>query len=294
MPVTVRAWCLTFNHAIIAIALKASPRQPAELDVEGFGRLLIFDPTDPHTRIGRVPAHEQGSYALVDASSGGKLIRVPVGRPEDNKLQRRASIVVKLDMSVEGTLEEKSSGRVAAGERSLRQRMSSKDYDEMIQRWAAQSITGIQTKDMKLQTPEKEDRVELQLGFTAPNYVQPVGSKLFSIRPTPILSRVAPSINKEKRESIVHLDELSIEEDAEVEFPDALVVDELPDAGTLETQFGTFSSHYEVKGNKVLVKRRLSLLHRDVPVEEYRKLRAFLALVNGQDTAVIMLKRREG
>ena len=70
-----------FNHAILAISVPADTDLPAAKDYDGFGRLLFFDPTDPHTPFGQMPEDEQDAWALLVAPENGGLVRTPSTSP---------------------------------------------------------------------------------------------------------------------------------------------------------------------------------------------------------------------
>ena len=66
-----------FNHCIIAVKIGDETQAPTVVRHPGFGRLLIFDPTDDNTPVGDLPDHEQGSLALIIAGDAGALLRMP-------------------------------------------------------------------------------------------------------------------------------------------------------------------------------------------------------------------------
>jgi tetratricopeptide (TPR) repeat protein len=59
-----------FNHAIVVV-----PGKPA----------IWIDPTDPYSRIGELPAADQGRLALIAAPSTSGLVRTPASVPSDNQ-----------------------------------------------------------------------------------------------------------------------------------------------------------------------------------------------------------------
>jgi transglutaminase-like putative cysteine protease len=61
-----------FNHCIIAVRAPESDASTTRIDHETLGRLLVFDPTDPLTRVGELPESEQGSL-----DSGLCLVLMP-------------------------------------------------------------------------------------------------------------------------------------------------------------------------------------------------------------------------
>src|SRR5882724_1390388 len=83
---------MQFNHAIIAVKVSPETKLPTVVDVARLGRLLIFDPTDPITPVGGLPREEQGSYALVIASSDGDLVKMPELPLASNRIERSVEV----------------------------------------------------------------------------------------------------------------------------------------------------------------------------------------------------------
>lgn len=281
-----------FDHAILAIALRQPLGKPAETTVEGFGRLLIFDPTAASVPVGEVPAREQGSWALLDAESGGKLFQVPVSGPEQNLVKRRIEVRLKPDGGASGSLEERFAGRLAASQRMVRSSEAASEFQDRVRAWASRSMAGVVTQGIEANEDPDAGAFGLKLVFETAQYAKAVGTKLWSVRPTALVRDVLPALAKTARQSPVQLMPLAVDEDTELQVPEGLEVDELPDAGTVTTPYGSLMCAYQVEGGKVVVKRRLRIAYRDVPAEEYGKLKAFLDLVRAQDHSVVMLKRR--
>jgi len=103
-----------FNHAIIAVSLKDEVQAAAVASSPGLGRLLFFDPTDPHTPMGLLPQEEEDSQALLVAPDRGTLLRMPSSPPEANHLQRRLDLSLAEDGALTGEVEEEASGHTAA------------------------------------------------------------------------------------------------------------------------------------------------------------------------------------
>ncbi len=123
-----------FNHVIVAIEAPDGIETPAVGDWEGFGRLLLFDPTDPYTPLGQLPAYEQDSWALLTAPASGLLIRVPSAAPEQNRVEREASVVLSTEGNIEVSLKESSIGQSATENRALRARGSEAEYRSVIEK----------------------------------------------------------------------------------------------------------------------------------------------------------------
>jgi len=74
-----------------------------------------------------------------------------------------------------------------------------------------------------------------------------------------------------------------------VELPAGFAVDEVPEPVKLDAAFGQFEGSAEVKDGKLFVKRKLELKHLEVPPSGYARLREFINVVNGYQSAVAVL-----
>jgi hypothetical protein len=103
----------SFDHAIVAIRWPdktAASNLYAWLGAPGPGHLLLFDPTDPATPWGWLPAAEQGGEALLASHAGGRSVQLPVLASALNRRLRSARFVMRGDGSLLGSVEEVRTG----------------------------------------------------------------------------------------------------------------------------------------------------------------------------------------
>src|SRR5690242_3216141 len=99
-----------FNHCIIAVKVSDQTQANTVIDVPKLGRFLIFDPTDGETPIGDLPYYLQGSLALIDSKAATELVKMPVTPPEMNQLERVATLQLRADGAIAGTIRENANG----------------------------------------------------------------------------------------------------------------------------------------------------------------------------------------
>jgi hypothetical protein len=74
--------------------------------------------------------------------------------------------------------------------------------------------------------------------------------------------------------------------------PNGFVVDEMPDAITLETPFGKYTTRYETKDNKLIFSRSLVTNRITVPVEKYNSVKDFYSkIMAAEQSPVVLLKK---
>lgn len=102
VPEEVPAW--GFNHVIVAVQIpEGTPPgrfAPAILNAGDLGRLLIVDTTNERAAVGSIPAGLAGHRALIVAGPRGRLVTLPEGSPEANRIERRIRTQVKPDRSL--------------------------------------------------------------------------------------------------------------------------------------------------------------------------------------------------
>jgi hypothetical protein len=280
-----------FNHAILAVNVNASVRAPAVIEAEGIGRLLVFDPTDPDVRLGHLPGHEQGSWALIGGENG-KLVRMPIMPAASNPMTRTLVMKVSEDGSVTGHLREATFGGLSAGEREIRRELTEDAYRKRLEQWVSASAPGSALSNIAAKDSE-DGEFTLDLDFANPRFAKRMNQRLLTVRPTAILQRLGPDVSKPERQRPVLLEAQQLIEDITVELPAGFAVDEAPEAVKLETPFGSFEASSSTdEAGKLVVKRRLSLQHLEVAATDYPKLRDFLTAINGHQAAVAVLLKK--
>ena len=102
-----------FNHCIVAIRVPRDTRLPSVLEHPKLGTLMAFDPTDPLTAFGDLPASEQGALALIDDPAIDGLVRLPAAPPESQTFERVIDATLSETGALEAHLMERSAGQAA-------------------------------------------------------------------------------------------------------------------------------------------------------------------------------------
>jgi hypothetical protein len=88
------------------------------------------------------------------------------------------------------------------------------------------------------------------------------------------------------------IDSESFTETATFKLPVGFVVDEMPDAVNLSTNFGKYSTKYEVRDGKLLFTRILVMTRMSVPVDKYNEVRDFYSKMMDAEQAPVVLLRK--
>jgi len=283
-----------FNHCILAVRVGKGIQRSAVIETEGLGRLLLFDPTDPYTPLGEMPAGEQGSHALVLAGERGVLIRTPEVGPEVVLDGFQTSRTIKLEIEASGKANgrfvEKSIGRNAVEKRAKLKRLEKTAFVDDIQKRMTQALPF--TELSNLQTSDLEERFEVAFDFSSPTVTTPIDNRLLVFKPALFEMDVPLPKLTETRLTPLMISATSYLETVEVTIPEGFEVDELPAPFTVSHALGSFRLECQVKGSRVLFERSLRLGSGVVPPEEYPALLEFMGRVGGAENAMVTLVRK--
>jgi transglutaminase-like putative cysteine protease len=281
-----------FNHCIIAIRVSDETQSPIVVNHPRLGRLLIFDPTDESTPVGDLPAHEQGSLALVVAGEDGALLRMPITPPEANMIERRVEVSLAADGSIKGNVREQLAGQAAVSARREFRGQPRPEYARMIERWITRGASTAVVSRVEPADSMRDGRFSLQVDFDAARYGQLMQSRLLVFRPAIVSRRDSLFLTERARKHAVVLDSHAYAETTQVNLPPDFDVDELPDPLKLETPFGKYAASYEVKGNQLLFTRRLVVPSVTVPAEQYAAVRNFFERIRAAEQAPVVLAKK--
>ncbi len=281
-----------FNHCIIAVKVSDATEAATVIKHPALGRLLIFDPTDDNTPVGDLPDHEQNSFALIAASEGGSLARMPLTPPEMNRLERQIEAALTVDGSLTAKVVERAKGQPAVDERRMFRGASRPEYVKMIEHWITRGATGASISKVEPTDNSAEGKFALNVEFTAPRYAQSMQGRLLVFKPAIVSRREALHLANESRKHPVMLEAQDYTEVVRVKLPDGFEVDEMPDAVKLDAPFGSYKVSYEVKDGFLNFTRSLRLQGAMIPATEYEKVRRFYATMRAAEQAPVVLAKK--
>ena len=170
--------------------------------------------------------------------------------------------------------------------------MSAGDYRKVIEGWLTRGATGAQLTNLVSTDRPENGGFDLDLGFTAPRYGQLMQGHLLVFKPAIVSRRNELLLTDPKRHSPVEIGSEAVSETAVFTLPTGFVVDETPDAANIVTPFGTYTSSYEVKADKLYFKRKLVTNRALVPVDKYDAVRAFFVKIRDAEQTPVVLVRK--
>jgi hypothetical protein len=281
-----------FNHCILAILVGKDIKLPATVEHPSLGRLLIFDATDPYTPLGNLPDHEQHSFALIAAGDKGALLRMPDSAADDNRVERKTEFELTASGEISGKLEESFYGAPAVHARSNFRYHDRGAYDKTIERWMNARVQGVAVSAVTPTDDFTGNQFHLDLKFQAPHYAQLSQNRLLIFKPVTAPHSEFAFAAREKREYPIELASDRFVETVTVKLPEGFDVDELPDPGKLDGDFGHYESTCAVAGRTLTCKRTMQIKAQLVAPAQYPALRDFLGHVAGADAVPVVLVRK--
>lgn len=281
-----------FNHCIIAVKVSDSTVGPTVISHPTLGRLLIFDATDPYTPVGDLPDYLQGSMALLIAGEKGGLVQMPISPPDTDVLDRRIDAEISVTGEVAGKILERASGQISTTFRRELREYSSADYRKAVESWLTRGSSGATLIDVRSKDRASEAGFDLDVTFAAPRYGQLMQDRLLVFKPVVVGRRNDISLTESRRTNPIEIDSFSMRETAVFGLPPGFVVDETPDPVKLETAFGSYSTSYEVKGDKLYFTRNLITRRKLLPADQYGMVKEFYTKIRDAEQSPVVLMRK--
>ena len=281
-----------FNHCIIAVKISDETKSPTVINHAKLGRLLIFDATDQFTPVGDLPDYLQGSFALIIAGENGGLSKMPVTPPEFNAWERNVEVNLTGDGNINGIIRERASGQPSTYARALFRSLSSSDFNKTIEGWLTRGATAASLIKLTPKDNQADAGFDLAVEFSAPGYGQLMQNRLLIFKPSIVNRTNSVDLTEKSRTHAVMLDAESFSETATFNLPGGFIVDEMPDAVSLDTPFGKYTTNYETKDGKLVFTRKLVMNRTTVSVEKYNSVKDFYSKILAAEQAPVVLLKK--
>jgi len=281
-----------FNHCIIAVKVGDQTVVGTIVEHATLGRLMIFDPTDSETPLGDLPFYLQGSLALINSKESKALIRMPVTPPETNQLERSATLALRLDGALTGSIVEQAKGQTAARFRTEFRRLARPEYNSMVERWITAGAAAATVAKIEPSDDVADGRFSLKVEFSTNTYGQLMQGRLLVFKPAVVSRRETLALTAAERKHPVVLRSSSYSETARFKLPAGFDVDELPEPVKLEAAFGTYVTSYEVKDGELIFKRSFLQRAMTIPAAGYASVRSFFERIREAEQAPVVLARK--
>ncbi|HAR35746.1 MAG TPA: hypothetical protein DCR87_02335 [Acidobacteria bacterium] len=286
-----------FNHAILAIKLpddKLYDGAEAVVPVPGLGRLLIFDPTMPHSPPGRLPFYLQKNNGLLVAGEQSRLLTFPGSTPERLELVRRGQFVLSADGTLKGSVSETLSGFQAEVARLRLRDVPERNRRKDLENFLARSLGSFNLENydyLNLDQPERE--VELRYSFRAGSYLRRSGDVL-SFRPNILALIDDYEILKQKGERKYPLMLPGVgtsRDELEIVLPDGYSLETLPEPMNWSSSFADYHCRLELKGGVLFLERQLRIKEDLLPPSRFQEALEIFRMLSVEERRRLLLKK---
>jgi len=283
---------------ILAIQLPAGLDDPTLLAVlkhPKLGRLLIFDPTDAYTPLGRLDGQLQDGFGLLVTPDGGELTRIPVMAPASSAIQRTAYLRLEPNGTLHGEVREAHIGDMAAVARSVID-SSAQEADrsrsvEAVLANAFPTFQLVRTSVVNLKVPTQP--LEWNYLIEVENYAK-VNGDLLMVRPRVLGSKTSGLLEtRDPRRYDIEFEGPRRDTDVfEIVVPNGYSVEDLPPPLDEDLGFVSYHSKTEFSGQTLKYTRTFEIKSVSAPVARARELRDFYRHIGNDERLTAVLSRK--
>ncbi|HXN49151.1 MAG TPA: hypothetical protein VN893_21035, partial [Bryobacteraceae bacterium] len=281
-----------FNHVIVAIKIPDSIQLGPVVTHPQFGRLLIFDPTDPYTPLGDLPEDEQGSYALIDSADRGVLLQMPLLPASANRVESTVDAKVSPQGALEASRDVAYFGQRASDWRSSFERTSASEIRTHMERSLARTVGSVKLGAFTHKDTRDEGRLDTHAEYAADQFGQSMQGRLLLVKPGVLAIGSGYSLPAKERKLPIVLHAAEWHSVVHLRVPDGFRIDEVPDPVSLASAYGKYQASWTPNGNEVLFRQSLEVNDITAPSADYKAVRDFFDHVNGAESAPVVLMRQ--
>jgi hypothetical protein len=170
--------------------------------------------------------------------------------------------------------------------------LSNSDFNKSIERWLTRGATAARLDKLTPKDRQADAAFDMDVEFTAPAYGQLMQGRLLVFKPAVASRTNSVYLTEKDRHHPIMLESNSFREKATFNLPVGFAVDEMPDPVSIQTAFGKYATTYEVKDNKLIFTRSLTMNRSMVSVDKYTDVRNFFtSMLNAEQSPVVLIKK---
>jgi hypothetical protein len=255
-------------------------------------RYLIFDPTNQWVPLGQIPPYEQEGYGVLAEGNQSQLIALPVMPPTDDRIEHAIHAQLAADGSLEASVVEQRFGYAAERPRITFSEGSRQQQRDALEKRMRSDLSNVAIEKLAAaNTTDLSRPLEIDYSFRVANYARSAGDLLL-VRPR-VLGSDAWSLPREKRAWPIDLHAVQTRTDhIDITLPPGYVVDELPDAVSLDTDFASYHSSVTADGSTLHYTREYTVKQLQLDASRYDDLRKFSERIAYDEATSAVLKKK--
>ena len=280
-----------FNHAIVLIRADGSePASWPSVDTAD-GRCIAFDPTDPTTPLGVLPAHDGGGLGLVVSPAGGKLVRMPVADPSTSRIKVSIEAVMGADGILKAEVAEDCFGQTAALHYSARHSKSREQYRDFLEGRVHRANPLCRDLHWSDNWNPSGAQYHLDMDFTVAPFGRAMPNGLILLSPDilPPESKLEPW--GQDNEGVVVMGPDSVDEVVELSIPDGYAVEEVPDGLTRQGPLLSAEVTFKAEAHRVEMRKTLMRNAGSFNRVDYEQLRVLYKEVHEAERGSVILRK---
>lgn len=262
------------NHAILMIPTETDP-----IWLENTSQKVAFN----HLFY---TSHNRNVLAVKE--NGIEIINTPVYKPEQSK----EKMLAKINLQEDGSISSEANFEFSGGQYDSNLRLFSLKNDEvheaMKNRYYNLKIDKIDVQNLK--NDRDLGRILYDLKLKANGFSKKLGNDMF-FPVMPYYQAVTFSAEEERKHPFEN--SFPFQDDYEIEYtiPGGYRFAEIPQSATITTEFGTYSINFNLKDNKLLVHRILTINKGVYPKEKFRDYMAFRKKTASNDNTKVLISK---
>ena len=265
---------LSGNHVILMVPTEKNP-----IWLENTSQRIAFNHLS-------YSSHNRNVLAVDE--NGIKIIDTPIYKPEESK----ELLVAKVQLAEDGTITSDANFQFTGGQYDINLGLFSLKNDE-VQEALKNRHYNLQLDKMvitNLLNDRDEVKISYDLNLKAKSFSKMLGNDLF-FPVMPFYQAVAFTTNTERK--LPFETAFPFQDDYQIEFtaPIGYQFSELPDAAELSTEFGSYSLHYKMNGEKLVVHRILTIKKGLYPKEKFKDYVDFRKKTASKDNTKILISK---
>ncbi len=252
---------------------------------------LWLECTSQTNAFGYLSDFTSNRHVVLIQENGGKLVKTPTYRPNENMMLRKASFVLNENGDADAEVETKLTGLQQNSYASAINSMGVEDQKKWL--YGSMSLPSVEIKKFTL--TEKRERipsVKEQLTLSLRNISNKSGSRMFL---TPNLLNQFKTIPLAKPDRKIDFDLTGNYSDVDsisFQIPTDFSAEYLPEAVKIQTKFGTYSSSVQMNGDKILYIRQVTILQGRYPAAAFNEFVDFRKkMVKADKNQVVLVKK---
>lgn len=265
---------LSGNHVILMVPTEKSP-----IWLENTSQRIAFNHLS-------YSSHNRNVLAVDE--NGIKIIDTPVYKPEESK----ELLVAKVQLAEDGTITSDANFQFTGGQYDTNLGLFSLKNDE-VQEALKNRHYNLQLDKIEIKNllNNRDDvKISYDLNLKAKSFSKKLGNDLF-FPVMPFYQAVSFTTNTERK--LPFETAFPFQDDYEIEFtaPIGYRFSDLPDASEFSTEFGAYSLQYKMNGEKLMVRRILTIKKGLYPKEKFKDYVDFRKKTASKDNTKILISK---